>query len=201
MALPWLSLIDTLVDVAGVAIKRRSQRTAKTLDVAALREAPDGSLGRLETRLAGVMVAALKEAFDRDASRLELEREQLEGERERAERLLKMELLRQAGDRELGRLRLMAGLAAGSWIGTLLFSARFTGGPIGARIMLGGGWLLLLAALALSFAAQAGVSRRLATLDAPGLRPDQLSAGGAGAAVPWLIVSGLAVIGFAVLMA
>ena len=88
------------------------------------------ALGQLETRLAGVVVAALQEAFDRDSRRLELEREQLEAERRRAERLLQLELLRQAGDREVGRLRLLAGVAAGSWLGTLFFSARLAGGSL-----------------------------------------------------------------------
>ena len=124
-----------------------------------------------------MVVAALKEAFDRDASRLELEREQLERERVRAERMLKIELLRQAGDREIGRLRLMAGVAVGSWIGTLLFSTRLIGGPPGARIMLGAGWLLLLAALSLSFAAQSRVGRALARIDEPAARHDDLAAG------------------------
>ena len=45
-------------------------------------------LGALETRLAGVVVAALKEAFDRDKARMDLERETLEAERARAERAL-----------------------------------------------------------------------------------------------------------------
>ena len=40
--------------------------------------------GALEARLAGVVVAALKEAFDRDSRRLELERDQLAAERLRA---------------------------------------------------------------------------------------------------------------------
>ena len=84
--------------------------------------------GGLEARLAGVVVAALKEAFDRDTRRLELEREQLEAERERAERALRLELQRQAGDREIGRLRLLAGVAVASWLGTLFFSARLLGG-------------------------------------------------------------------------
>src|SRR6185369_13257388 len=66
--------------------------------------------GGLEARMAGVVVAALKEAFDRDTRRLELEREQLAAERQRAERL-RLELHRQAGDREIGRLRLLAGVA------------------------------------------------------------------------------------------
>ena len=47
-----------------------------------------GALGALETRLAGVLVAALKEAFDRDKARMDLERETVEAERGRAERAL-----------------------------------------------------------------------------------------------------------------
>ena len=154
--------------------------------------------------MTGVVVAALKEAFDRDARRLELEREQAERERLRAERMLKLELLRQAGDREIGRLRLMAGVAIGSWIGTLFFSARLIGGPTGARVMLGAGWLLLLVALSLSFSAQGRVGRALARIDetlALTARHDDLTAGAAGAVVPWLIVIGLGVIGLAVLLA
>src|SRR3954469_3175913 len=66
---------------------------------------PGGPLGGLETRLAGVLVAALKEAFDRDSTRLELERSQIEAERQRAEEALRAELRRQAGERALGQLR------------------------------------------------------------------------------------------------
>ena len=96
----------------------------------------------------------------------------------------------------------MAGIAIGSWIGTLFFSARLVAGPVNARLLLGGGWVLLLLALSLSFAAQAGISRALGRIDetsAPA-RPDDVTAGAAGASVPWLIVAGLALIGFAVLI-
>jgi hypothetical protein len=197
MKIPWLGVIDTLLDLTSLAM---SKKTRQPDDTGLSTTAPAGALGALETKLTGVVVAALKEAFDRDASRLELEREQLERERARAERMLRIDLLRQAGEREIGRLRLMAGLAAGAWIGTLLFSPRLIEGPPGARFLLGGGWLLLLAALSLSFAAQARVGRALAIIDGPAARHEDLSAGAAGASVPWLIVSGLAVIGFAVLL-
>jgi hypothetical protein len=199
MAVPWLVLFDTLVDVTNLALSRKTRRAAA--------EEPDPSnipsraFGQIETRLTGVVVAALKEAFDRDASRLELEREQLERERVRADRMLKLELLRQAGDREIGRLRLMAGVAAGSWVGSLFLSPPLIGGPVGARVMLGAGWLLLLAALSLSFTAQMRVSRALARVHEPTVRADDLTPGGVGWFVPWLIVAGLAVIGFAVLFA
>src|SRR5437899_7869057 len=103
MPVPWLQLIDAALGVANFA---RGRKTA------ALAEAPHHQLdttGRvpagIEARLAGVVVAALKEAFDRDTRRLELEREQAAAERARAERVLRLELHRQAGDREIGRLR------------------------------------------------------------------------------------------------
>ena len=198
MAIPWLVLFDTLVDVTNLALSRKPRRQpGEDLETPS---GPGRALGQLETRLTGVVVAALKEAFDRDANRLELEREQLERERVRAERMLKIELLRQAGDREIGRLRLMAAVAVGSWIGTLLFSTRLIGGPLAARVMLGAGWLLLLAALSLSFAAQSRVGRALARIDEPAMQHDELGGGAAGSVVPWLILGGLAVIGFAVLM-
>src|SRR5262245_61094293 len=110
MALPWLTVVDTLLDVAGLAMSRRSRRPQEDGETSTL---PGRAFGQLETRLTGVVMAALKEAFDRDASRLELEREQAERERVRAERLLRLELWRQAGDREIGRLRLLAGVAVG----------------------------------------------------------------------------------------
>jgi hypothetical protein len=201
MAIPWLGLIDTLLDVTNLAISRKSRRPAEDAESSAV--AGRGG-GQLEARMTGVVVAALKEAFDRDARRLELEREQAERERLRAERLLRLELLRQAGDREIGRLRLMTAVAIGSWIVTLFFALRIDGGP--ARVMLGAGWLLLLLALSLSFAAQARVARALARIDEPlaapstATRDTDVTAGAAGAFTPWLIVIGLAVIGTAVLI-
>jgi hypothetical protein len=196
MPLPWLVLIDTLVDVTHLVLARKSRRQGDEPEPSAIAGRPGG---QLEARMTGVVVAALKEAFDRDARRLELEREQTTREQLRAERLLKLELQRQAGDREIGRLRLMAGVVVVCWIGTLFFSARLVGGPPGGRVMLGAGWLLLLVALSLSFAAQARVGRALARIDEPSARYDDLTAGAVGAVVPGLIVVGLAVIGLAVL--
>jgi hypothetical protein len=200
MALPWLQILDAVIGVTDLARSRKIRRMA---------DAPQQQLeagGRvpanLEARLAGVVVAALKEAFDRDTRRLQLEREQLNAERERAERALRLELLRQAGDREIGRLRMLAGVAVTSWIGTLFFSSRLMGGGAGARVMLGGGWLLILAAFALAFTAQSNVADALAALarDEHAASSRSISSGPAGALVPWLIVAGLALIGLAVLI-
>src|SRR6187551_2655349 len=91
-----------------------------------------GPLAQLETRLAGVVVAALKEAFDRDKARMDLERATLEGERSRAERALAAELRRQAADRALAQLKLIAVFAGlvllvsgvlAAWIGGMRVGA------------------------------------------------------------------------------
>jgi hypothetical protein len=190
--------------VIGVTDLARSRKIRRMADAPEPQlEAAGRAPANLEARLAGVVVAALKEAFDRDTRRLQIEREQANAERERAERALRLELQRQAGDREIGRLRLLAGVAVASWIGTLFFSSRLMGGGLGARVMLGGGWLLILAAFALAFTAQSSVADALAVLareeDAASSR--SVSSGTAGALAPWLIVGGLALIGFAVLIA
>ena len=156
--------------------------------------------------MAGVVVAALKEAFDRDTRRLELERDQLAAERERAERALRLELQRQAADREIGRLRLLAGVAVAGWLVTLLLAiwpgSRIVATTV-ARVALGGGWLLLGAALAASFSAQARCRGGTGLLAAGrgSAAGGAATSGAAGAAALWLIVCGLTLIGLAALIA
>jgi len=204
MPLPWLRILDMVIGVTDLARSRKMARMGRDAgDPQEQLEAGGrgGALGNLETRLAGVVVAALKEAFDRDSRRLDLERTQLEVERERTERALNMELLRQAGDREIGRLRLLAGVAVATWIGTLFFSARLMGGAVAARAAIGGGWLLLLGAIAMSFVAQSQVAAALDRVGSIADRRDAVSSGVAGALALWLIVLGLALVGLAVLIA
>ena len=160
----------------------------------------DRGQGPLEARLAGVVVAALKEAFDRDHQRQQLEREQMESERKRAERLLRLELTRQVGDREIGRLRLLAGVAVVTWLGTLVFSTTLISRRHAGRIALGAGWLLLLAALATSLIGQSQVADMMGRLEYPVSDQAPPSSGTAGATATWLIVAGMAVIGAAVLL-
>ena len=147
MPVPWLQLIDAALGVANFARGRSAPQAGASQEL----QAAPPLQGGLEARLAGVVVAALKEAFDRDSRRLELEREQLAAERLRAERAMRLELRRQAADHEIGRQRLLAGVAFAAWIGTLAFSSRVIGGPLGARLALGAGWLFLLGAIASSF--------------------------------------------------
>src|SRR5918993_3500774 len=90
-----------------------------------------GGLGtQIEARLTNVVMAALKEAFDRDHARLELERTQLDDQRRRAEEAMRQELRRQAADREVGRLRLLAGTALVGWLASVLvLGTRADGAP------------------------------------------------------------------------
>src|SRR5437763_15482394 len=145
MAMPWLRLLDMLIGVTDLARGGRSTRTPAEAESQQL-AAGSRAFGHLESRRAGVVVTALKEAFDRDTRRLELEREQVESERLRAERTLRLELLRQAGEREIGRLRLVAGVAVASWLGTLFFATRLVAGGAGPKAGVAGGWLLLIGA-------------------------------------------------------
>ncbi len=196
MAFPWLRVLDAVIGVTDIARSRRIGRLREQSDARQLdTKGAAGAMGGLETRLAGVVVAALKEAFDRDTRRLDLEREQMEAERLRAERAMHIELLRQAGDREIGRLRLIAGLASAAWIGTLFFVARLSSAAVGARFTFGVGWMLLLGAIAASFSAQTSVARELArAVESDGR--DTVSSGTAGTAAMWLLVGALALIGF-----
>jgi hypothetical protein len=196
MAVPWLRVLNAVLGLGEIARAVRG-RSRATLDDDATHLALEGRQGPLEARLAGVVVAALKEAFDRDHQRLELERQHIEAERLRSERLLRVELARQAGDREIGRLRLLAALATTSWLATLFLSASLADGAPAGRIALGIGWVVLLSALAASFLAQAAVMRDLSRLDAR----EAPSSGRAGQLAPWLLVAGLAVIGGALLLA
>jgi hypothetical protein len=205
MPVPWLQIFDAVMGVANFAKSRRATTQTEEQYQQQQMEAASRQPGGLEARMAGVVVAALKEAFDRDTRRLELEREQLAAERERADRALRMELQRQAADREIGRLRLLAAVAVAGWLVTLLLAA-WPGSRLvataGARVALGTGWLLLSAALAASFTAQGQVATAMAGAVLPGSAPSgAVSSGAAGAAAPWLIMGGLALVGVAALLA
>lgn len=147
---------------------------------------PHATGGQMEARLTNVVVAALKEAFDRDHARTELERSHLEEERRRAERLLSVEIRRQSVDRELTRLRLLGGTALLGWTWSMTMFAVGAGTPsMSARVMVATGWLLLLGALAAAFSAQPRVTRAM-TDDRPS------DAGAVGTAALWMLLSGLA---------
>ena len=175
--------VDALMAVRDAA--RRFAGTEPRQETAEPPAASAGPSGAIEARLTNVVVAALKEAFDRDHTRLELERAQLEEERRRADAALHQELRRQAADRELARLRLLAGVAMVGWIASVaIVAAGLLGPSLAARLALALGWLLLLGSLGAAFAAQ---SRVAASASEP-----RGSAGDSGNASLWLLLAGLA---------
>jgi hypothetical protein len=157
--------------------------------------APESALaGQIEARLTNVVVAALKEAFNRDHARLELERAQLDEQRRRAEEAMRLELRRQAADRELARLRLISGAALIGWIASIiLVVARLEALSSAARGASAVGWLLLLGALGAAFSAQGRLGTAVTDPSAP------VTAGNAGVAALWLLIVGLAVSAIATL--
>ena len=173
---------DTLIALRDAARQFKNPSAARAPESSMTQSvAAQGLAGQIETRLTNVVVAALKEAFDRDHARLELERAQLEEERRRAEEALRLELRRQAVDRELMRLRLLTGMALLGFIaGVFVVFLHPSGVP--SRIVLGLAWMLLLGALGTAFNAQGRVNAR-ATERADGTD--------AGALPMWLMIAGL----------
>lgn len=151
-------------------------------------------VGHLETRLTNVVVAALKEAFARDHARLELERAQLDEQRRRTDEAMRAELRRQAVDRELGRLRLIAGTALVGWIASvILLVSRLESASTLSRGITAAGWLLLLGALGAAFTAQGRINA---------FEPDgqgAIATGTAGIAALWLLISGLGLVAVSLL--
>jgi hypothetical protein len=195
----WMRVLDTLSGlVQGSGRARRPDSTDSSSPPATV-AGPGGPFGQLEARLAGVVVAALKEAFDRDSARLELERSHIEAERARAEEALRAELRRQAGDRLLLQLRLVAIMA----IGTLGLSAALAAWLPGmrdgvARALLGGGWLFAIATLGFAFAAGQQIAAWSAEPRNTAAQSPQFPA---SAATPWLLIAALILTSASLLLA
>ena len=181
---------DAIVVLREAARRFKGPSSAQSSAIAPLADpgtAPTALTGQIEARLTGVVVAALKEAFDRDHARLELERAQLDEQRRRAEEALRNELRRQAADREVARLRLIAGTALGGWVAAVaMMVVRLDTASVISRGVSAVGWLLLLAALGTAFMAQGHVSAAVPGTAAP------VEAGRHGTAALWLLIAGLA---------
>jgi hypothetical protein len=190
----WMRVLDTL---AGLAQMTRFRR-----DVPAEAGAPPPTaLGQIEARLAGVVVAALKEAFDRDRARMDLERAHFDAERQRAEEALRAELRRQAAERALGQVRLIAIMAIGVWMLSAALAVWMPGMRAGiARALLGGGWAIVLAALGCAFAGW----QRISAWSAADAGPGRAIVDGPHLAeilAPWLLLGALALCGASLLIA
>jgi hypothetical protein len=185
----WMRVLETVNGLARMGGRLRSL----TVDPAAQGAQ---TAGALETRLAGVVVAALKEAFDRDRARMDLERAQIDSERQRAEEALAAELRRQAAERALGQLRLLAIMAIGTWMLSAALAVWLPGMRAGLpRGLLGAGWALAFGALGCTFA---GSQRVSAWTAAP---TSGVPTSAAATTAPWLLLLALASIGASLLAA
>ena len=96
---------------------------------------------------------------------------------------------------------MIAAVAVASWLGTLFFSMRLVGAGMGPKTAVAGGWILLIAALASAFMAQARVAHALDRVDAGMATSEAVAGGASGTIAQWLVVAGLAAIGVAALIA
>jgi hypothetical protein len=182
----WMKILDTVSTLAQVGAQFR-----RPTDLA------QGGAGSLEHRLAGVVVAALKEAFDRDRARMDLERETLEAERSRAERALAAELRRQAADRALNQLKLIAVFAGLVLLVSAILAAWLGGMRSGiAAVFLGGGWALALATLGCMFAGWQEVTVWASAPDPPPAGTSRFAN-----IAPWLLLASLTFVAASLLMA
>lgn len=196
----WMRVLDTLAGLVQLSRPlRRSEVEEPTGLQAAAGPAGGGALGQLEARLAGVMVAALKEVFDRDTARLELERSQIEADRKRAEEALRAELRRQAADSLLGQLRLIAVMAVGMLGLSAALGVWMPGMREGfAKWLLGSGWLFAIATLGAVFAGWQQVSGWSAE---PANTAAQAPRFAPAAASPWLLIAALVLTALSLLLA
>ena len=155
-------------------------------------------LGQLETRLTGVVVAALKEAFDRDRARMDLERAQLKrnagGPRRR--------FAPRSADRRPSGPSPRSGwsriMALGIWMLSAVLGVWMPGMRAGAgRWLLGGAWALLVAALGSAFASW----QRITTWGVSDAGSGEWSPSVGERMAPWLLVVAVALAGTALLVA
>lgn len=196
----WLRVLDAVGGLAQVAGRlRRGGEPGPSLTPAG---PGGGPFGQLEARLAGVLVAALKEAFDRDRARLDLEEAHMAAERERAEAALHAELRRQAADRALHQLRLVAIMAIAIWMLSAALAVWLPGLRAGMpRIFLGLGWALAIASLGGAFAGSRNVTAWSAADATGGSSAAGAPKDAAAGAAPWLLVGALALTGASLLTA
>ena len=143
----WLRALNAVGTVAEAA--RFFRGSGQPTDPAPVPS--EGTGGSLETRLANVVVAALREAFDRDRARFDLERELHSAAEARRAQELRLEWLRQSTTQALTHARHLAMLSVVVWIASVIAAGWLS--PIGtpAKVLLGAGWGGLSAAMAAAF--------------------------------------------------
>jgi len=130
-------------------------------------QAPAPSFGdQIEMRLTNVVISALKEAFNRDEARLELERTHLEEQGRRADETMRIELRKQAADRELSRLRLLGVAGMVGWVACMILLVLRQAAPMTRGLLIAAA-ILSLASLGSAFIAQSRIGVYVLEKDRP----------------------------------
>ena len=100
---------------------------------------------------------------------------------------MRLEIRRQAVDREIARLRMLAMTALVGWVASVaIFVARIGAASVASRAVMAVGWLLLLGALASAFTAQGRIGADAGSSPATSSRAP-------ASATLWLLTFGLGV--------
>jgi hypothetical protein len=181
-------VFDSVISMID-ATKEPPSQTAKSGD----QQVPAPSFGdQIEMRLTNVVISALKEAFNRDEARLELERTHLEEQRRRAEETMRIELRKQAADRELSRLRLLGVAAMVGWIACMLLLVLRSNVALSRGLLIAAA-ILSLSSLGSAFMAQSRIGVYVLEKD----RPVNSTAGAVSLS---LLLAGLAVAALSLLV-
>ena len=126
----WLRALNAVGTVAEAARLFRGTRGSSDVPTTV----HEADVGGLETRLANVVVAALREAFDRDRARFDLERELHAAEQLRQEHAQRLEWLRQTGTYALTQTRQLAILSIVVWMASAAAAGWLA--PVGGELLL-----------------------------------------------------------------
>ncbi|MBI3400867.1 MAG: hypothetical protein HY048_05550 [Acidobacteria bacterium] len=197
MPIPWLRLLDIALGLTNLAQSRSA--LARTADADAGSDDNDDASGSHDARLASVVASVLREVLERDARKMQMLREKAEADRQRAERALRVELLSRAADREASRLRLLAGGALVSWIGTIVAGVWMNSDSLAVRVLFGSGTLLELASFASALLVHTTLSDPLEVLATTNDMTRRKGIAGLDVAL-WLLIAGLVLVGVAVVL-
>lgn len=191
---PWLRALNAVGTVAeATRMFRAGSQTRSAPSVT-------GGASDLERGLANVVVAALREAFDRDRARFELEREEREAVRAQAEREMRAARRQQVGFQTISQVRMLAAISVTVWVASAAAAGLLA--PIGSTPtwMLGLGWLSLGGALGAAFVTHQQLTGWMSHEPDPSAsaEPPRTTA---RLLLPWLVVSGFLVSAASVLLA
>ena len=192
----WLRALNAIGTVAEAT--RLFRGTGQSADLTPTASESAGEA--LETRLANVVVAALREAFDRDRARFDLERDLHAAEAARQADALRSEWLRQTATQALTQTRYVAVLSVVVWVASAISAVWLS--PLGtaSKSLLGIGWGGLSIAIAAAFMthqylavwlARGPINRETASTAPPTTTtPVALPQSSAQTLLPWLFLGG-----------